>query len=55
MKKKIYLKPAMEIIKADLEEQLLVMSVYSKGLGDGDELEYTDERESSGDAWQDAW
>ena len=52
--KKVFQKPAMEIIEADLDQQLLAYSVQSEGLGDNDDLSI-DEDHKSGDAWGDAW
>lgn len=54
MTKKEYQKPAMEILEADLDQQLLAYSVQSEGLGDNDDLSI-DEDHKSGDAWDDAW
>jgi len=36
MTKKEYLKPAMEVIEADLDQLLLAYSVQTDGLGDDD-------------------
>ncbi len=54
MKKKEYLKPAMEILEADLDQQLLAYSVQSDGLGEKPEDELTQD-ETPGNAWGDAW
>jgi hypothetical protein len=54
MKNKEYLQPAMEILEADLDQQLLAYSVQSEGLGD-DKLSIGEDDEKSGDAWGDAW
>ena len=53
MTKKKYMKPAMEILEADLDQQLLAYSVQSEGLGDGDDK--LSIGEDDGDAWGDAW
>jgi len=55
MIKKEYMKPAMEVIKADIELQILagsVTSVTTTGLGDG--LILPDE-DKSGNPWEIAW
>ena len=52
MTKKEYLKPAMEVVEADLEQQLLVTSVKTDGLDELDLL--IDEIEKTGDTWDDA-
>ena len=54
MTKKEYQKPVMEVIEADLDQQLLAYSVQSEGLGD-DKLSIGEDEEKSGDAWDDAW
>lgn len=57
MKKKEYQKPTMELIEADLGQQILYVSVTSvksvnaKGLDDED-FEYSDEKRNS---WDNAW
>ena len=51
MTKKEYLKPVMEVIEADIEQQILAGSVQTTGLGD--ELSQ-DENDPNGDAWNDA-
>ena len=50
MKKKDYMKPAMEVNDLDLHVQILAGSVQTTGLG-GDDLT---EDETPGDAWNDA-
>ena len=52
--KKEYLQPAMEILEADLDQQLLAYSVQTDGL-DGDKLSIGEDDDKSGDAWGDAW
>ena len=52
--KKEYLQPAMEILEADLDQQLLAYSVQSDGLGENREDELTQD-ETPGNAWGDAW
>ena len=52
MTKKDYMKPAMEVVEADLEQQLLVTSVKTDGLDELDLL--IDEIEKTGDTWDDA-
>ena len=54
MKKKVYQKPAMEILEADLDQQLLAYSVQTDGL-DGYDLSIGEDDDKSGDAWEDAW
>jgi len=54
MTKKKYMKPAMEILEADLDQQLLAYSVQSDGLGENREDELTQD-ETPGNAWGDAW
>ena len=54
MTKKEYQKPVMEILEADLNQQLLAYSVQTEGLGDNDDLSI-DEDHKSGDAWEYAW
>ena len=54
MKKKEYLQPAMEILEADLDQQLLAYSVQSEGLGDDLTLP-DDEEPKSGSVWEEAW
>jgi hypothetical protein len=48
------MKPAMEILEADLDQQLLAYSVQSEGLGD-DSDDKLSIGEDDGDAWGDAW
>ena len=61
MTKKEYQKPVMEVIEADIEQQILagsVTSVTTTGLGDGlsDDLILPDDEEpKSGTVWDDAW
>ena len=52
--KKVYLQPAMEILEADLDQQLLAYSVQSEGLGDDLTLP-DDEEPKSGSVWEEAW
>ena len=54
MTKKKYMKPAMEILEADLDQQLLAYSVQSEGLGN-DKLSIGEDDEKSGNAWDYAW
>ena len=57
MKKKEYQKPTMELIEADLGQQILqgsVTSVKAKGLDPNEDFEYNDEN-AKGDSWKDAW
>ena len=57
MIKKEYLKPAMEILEADIEQQILagsVTSVTTSGLDDNLALP-DDEEPKSGDVWEEAW
>ena len=54
MTKKEYQKPVMEILEADLDQQLLAYSVQSEGLGK-DKLSIGEDEEKSGDAWNYAW
>ena len=51
MTKKEYMKPVIEFDELDISEELLVMSVTTTGLGDGEELT---QDETSGDSWGDA-
>ena len=53
MMKKEYQKPAMEILEADLDQQLLAYSVQTSGLDD-DDLALPDE-DKSGNPWEIAW
>ena len=54
MTKKEYQKPAMEILEADLDQQLLAYSVQTSGLDE--DLTLPDgEEPKSGDAWGNAW
>ena len=56
MTKKEYQKPVMEILEADLDQQLLAYSVQTDGLGeDKDKLSIGEDDEKSGDAWNYAW
>ena len=53
MTKKEYMKPVMEVIEADIEQQILagsVASVTTTGLGDDN----IDKGETPGDSWDDA-
>ena len=51
MIKKAYMKPVIEFDELDMSEQLLVMSVTTTGLGDGEGLT---QDETSGDSWGEA-
>ena len=58
MKKKEYLQPAMEIMKADTEAQILAGSVTeltTTGLGDGEELILPDLGLPGSDPFEFAW
>ena len=55
MKKKEYLQPAMEILEADLDQQLLAYSVQTDGLGDDNLALPEDEEPKSGSVWEEAW
>ena len=61
MTKKEYQKPVMEVIEADIEQQILAGSVTSlttSGLDDGlsDDLILPDDEETkSGSVWEEAW
>ena len=53
MTKKAYMKPVMEVIEADIEQQILagsVAGVTTTGLGDDN----IDKGETPGDSWDDA-
>ena len=55
--KQEYQKPAMEVIEADVEQQILAGSVTSlttSGLDD-DLILPDDEEPKSGDVWEEAW
>ena len=53
MKKKEYQKPTMELIEADLGQQILYAYVTVKGLDvDDEDFEYSDEKRNS---WDNAW
>ena len=57
MTKKHYQKPAIEVIKADMEQQILAGSVKSlttSGLDD-DLILPDDEEPKSGSVWEEAW
>jgi hypothetical protein len=57
MTKKEYQKPVMEILEADIEQQILagsLTSVSSTGLDD-DLILPDDEEPKSGDVWEEAW
>ena len=57
--KQEYQKPAMEILEADIEQQILAGSVTSlttSGLDDEDDLILPDDEEpKSGSVWEEAW
>ncbi len=65
MTKKEYQKPVMEVIEADIEQQILagsVTSVTTSGLDDDlddgldDDLTLPDDEEpKNGDVWEEAW
>ena len=59
MIKKEYMKPVMEILEADIEQQILAGSVTNlttSGLDDDDDLILPDNEEpKSGDVWEEAW
>jgi hypothetical protein len=50
-KKAKYVRPAMQVFEAEMEQDLMTYSVQSTGLGDNDNLILD---ESSGDSWDDA-
>ena len=54
MTKKEYQKPVMEILEADLDQQLLAYSVQTSGLDDEDDLVLPDDEED-GNPWEIAW
>ena len=57
MTKKHYQKPAIEVMEADMEQQILAGSVKSlttSGLDD-DLILPDDEEPKSGDVWEEAW
>ena len=57
--KQEYQKPVMEVIEADMEQQILAGSVTSlttTGLDDEDDLTLPDDEEpKSGSVWEEAW
>ena len=53
MIKKEYMKPAIEVIEADLDQLILTMSVTTTGLDNDEDLEVDDSK--TGNAWSDAW
>ena len=57
--KQEYQKPVMEVIEADIEQQILagsVTRVKTKGLDDDDDLILPDDEEpKSGSVWEEAW
>ena len=57
--KQEYQKPVMEVIEADIEQQILAGSVTSlttSGLDDDDDLTLPDDEEpKSGNVWEEAW
>ena len=59
MTKKHYQKPAIEVMEADMEQQILAGSVKSlttSGLDDEDDLILPDDEEpNSGNVWEEAW
>ena len=59
MIKKEYMKPVMEVIEADIEQQILagsVTSVTTSGLDDEEDLILPDDEEpKSGSVWEEAW
>lgn len=50
MTKKAYMKPAMEVLETDVEQQILAGSVQTTGLDDDN----IDKGETPGDSWGDA-
>lgn len=54
MKKTLYMKPAIEISQAEVEEILAVsiISTQTPGLGDNENLDYDD---TGANPWDDAW
>ena len=55
MTKKEYQKPVMEVIEADIEQQILTVSVTTTGLDDDDLILPEDEEPKSGNPWEFAW
>ena len=54
MTKKEYQKPVMEVIEADIEQQILAYSVQTSGLDE--DLTLPDgEEPKSGSVWEEAW
>ena len=53
--KQEYLQPAMEILEADLDQQLLAYSVQTSGLDYDDLALPEDEEPKSGSVWEEAW
>ena len=53
--KQEYQKPAMEVIEADIEQQILTVSVTTTGLDDDDLILPEDEEPKSGNPWEFAW
>jgi hypothetical protein len=50
MTKKVYMQPVMAVLEADTEQQILVSSVQTSGLGD-DNLGYNDGGGNQSEAW----
>ena len=50
MTKKTYMQPVMAVLEADTEQQILVSSAHSEGLG-SDELGYDANGGDQGNAW----
>ena len=57
MTKKEYQQPVMEVIEADIEQQILAGSVTSLTTSghDDDLILPDDEKPKSGDVWEEAW
>ena len=53
--KQEYQKPVMEVIEADIEQQILTVSVTTTGLDDDDLILPEDEEPKSGNPWEFAW
>ena len=58
MIKKTYEKPEMQMLEADMEQQILagsLTSIWTTGLDDEEEFEYGNDDNKSGSLWDDAW
>jgi len=53
MTKKYYLQPEIEVMEPEMEQELLVYSVTSTGLGENEELTH-DDTTPSGNSWDEA-